>query len=206
MYCHAQDVPENGADVFHFKYVHKYPITGFKWIEFMWLPKWMSGDDPNLPAIFEHPDKKIREFKQGIYNNLVKDHKNKEYLSFANIDNYIVFPVIGKFFVFNLTVVQMGPGLVYVFLKTHFFTTLFVQYIQSVDKYKQILYHEMYASNWLPYWITAVMLRGEAIQVYNDLLIWDSKKFGYKIYYKDNDADKFILSWRKWFSKYYQGC
>jgi hypothetical protein len=42
----------------------------------------------------------------------------------------------------------------------------------------------MYASNYLPYWLTAVMLRGEAIQVYNDMLVWDSKRFGHKIYYK----------------------
>lgn len=91
---------------------------------------------------------------------MVKDHKNKEYLSFSNIDNYVILPIIGKLFVFNLTVMQMGPGLVYVFLKSHFFTTLFVQYVQTKEKYKQVLYHEMFASNWLPYVITALMLRG----------------------------------------------
>lgn len=131
---------------------------------------------------------------------------NKEYLSFANIDNYITLPILGKLFIFNLTVVQMGPGLVYVFLKTHFFTVLFVQFVQTKEPTKQILYHYMYASNWLPYWLTAVMLRGEAIQVYNDMIVWDAKKFGYRVYYKENEADQFILNWRKWFSKYYQGC
>lgn len=50
------------------------------------------------------------------------------------------------------------------------------------------------------------MLRGEAIQVYNDMLVWDAKKFGQKVYYKNNEADDFILRWRDWFSKYYQGC
>ena len=136
----------------------------------------------------------------------MKDHKNKECLSFANIDNYLILPIIGRFFIFNLTVVQMGPGLVYVFLKTKLFTVLFVQYVQSKEKYKHILYHEMYSSWWLPYWVTAGFLRGEGIQVYNDMLIWDSKKFGNKVYYKDNDADEFILKWRDWFSKYYEGC
>jgi cholesterol 7-dehydrogenase len=133
--CHVQDLPENGADVFHFKYVHKYPISGINWMQFMWVPNWKAGNDPDLPALFEHSSKDIREFKQQIYNNLVKDHKNKEHLSFANIDNFILLPLIGKLFVFNLTVVQMGPGLVYVFLKTHFFTVLFVQYVQAKGKY-----------------------------------------------------------------------
>ena len=111
--------------------MHKYPISGIDCIQFSWVPDWKRGDDPDLPALFEHPKPNIRKFKQSIYERLVKDHKNKEYLSFANIDNYIVLPIIGKLFVFNLTVIQMGPGLVYVFLKTHFFTVLFVQYIQG---------------------------------------------------------------------------
>ena len=64
----------------------------------------------------------------------------------------------------------------------------------------------MYASWWLPYWVTGLMLKGEAVQVYNDMLIWDSKKFGHKIHIKDNEADDFILKWRDWFSKYYEGC
>jgi hypothetical protein len=45
----------------------------------------------------------------------------------------------------------------------------------------------MYSSKWLPYWLTSVMLRGEAIQVYNDMLVWDAKKFGHKIYYKKDN-------------------
>ena len=54
----------------------------------------------------------------------------------------------------------MGPGLVYVFLKSHFFTVIFIQYLQTKEKFKQELYHEMFASHWLPYWLSSVMLRG----------------------------------------------
>lgn len=75
--CHVQDVPENGADAYHFKYVHKLPITGLNWIQFLWVPDWKAGNDPDLPALFEHKSKDIRAFKQWIYNSLVKDHKNK---------------------------------------------------------------------------------------------------------------------------------
>ena len=49
-------------------------------------------------------------------------------------------------------------------------------------------------------------LYGEAIQVYYDMLVWDAKKFGHKIYVKDNEADTFIKSWREWFSQHYKGC
>lgn len=101
----------------------------------------------------------------------------------------------------------MGPGLVYVFLKTHFFTVVFIQYVQCKGRFRNELYHEMFASSYLPYWLTAVMLRGEAIQVSNDMQVWDAKKFGHRVYYKEgNEVDQFILNWRQWFSKYYQGC
>jgi phenylpropionate dioxygenase-like ring-hydroxylating dioxygenase large terminal subunit len=48
----VQDIPENGADAYHFKYVHKQIITGFNWVQFLWVPDWKAGNDPNLPAIF----------------------------------------------------------------------------------------------------------------------------------------------------------
>ena len=156
---------------------------------FIWLPTWKRGDDPDLAAVFESPNKKIREFKQTIYNNLVKDLKNKEYYSFANIDNYIKLPFLPRIFVMNLTVIQMGPGLVYVFLKNPIFTALFCQYLQPKEQQKNILVHDMYATWWLPYWMTSAMLRMEGAQVTNDMYIWDSKKFGHKFHCKENEAD-----------------
>ena len=50
------------------------------------------------------------------------------------------------------------------------------------------------------------MLYAEGMQVYYDMLVWDAKKFGHKIYVKDNEADRFIRSWREWFSQHYKGC
>ena len=44
------------------------------------------------------------------------------------------------------------------------------------------------------------------MQVYYDMLIWDSKKFGHKIHLKDNEGDRFIKNWREWFSQHYDGC
>lgn len=48
----------------------------------------------------------------------------------------------------------------------------------------------MFTSSWVPYWVTSLMLRGEAAQVSNDVAVWDSKKFGHKIKYRKGvDAD-----------------
>ena len=139
--CHFQDIPENGADIFHFKYVHRYLIAKYKMMEVSWKPKWKRGDDPELAEIFEHPSKGIREFKQRLYNECVKPLPNKQYYSFGTVDNYMHLPLLGPTFFFNITIVQMGPALVNVFLKTHFFEVVFFQYMQPQGKYHQRLYH-----------------------------------------------------------------
>ena len=201
-----QDIPENGADSFHFKYVHRYLIGRFKMLEVTWKPKWVRGDSPDMPQIFQHNMKGVREFKQRIYNKCVKPLPNKQYYSFATVDNLIHIPILGPTFFFNITIVQMGPALVNIFLKTPFFEIVFFQYIQPQGKYKQKIYHEMFCSPWIPHWLCWILLFAEGMQVYYDMLIWDSKRFGHKIYLKDNEGDRFIKNWREWFSQHYDGC
>ena len=150
--------------------------------------------------------KGVREFKQRIYNNCVKPLPNKQYYSFATVDNLIHIPILGPTFFFNITIVQMGPALVNIFLKTPFFEIVFFQYIQPQGKYKQKIYHEMFCSPWIPHWLCWILLFAEGMQVYYDMLIWDSKRFGHKIYLKDNEGDRFIKNWREWFSQHYDGC
>lgn len=60
IHCHAQDIPENGADIFHFKYIHKYLIAKYKMFEVSWSPQWKRGDDAELHTLFEHKSKMIR--------------------------------------------------------------------------------------------------------------------------------------------------
>ena len=64
----------------------------------------------------------------------------------------------------------------------------------------------MFSSSWLPNWLAYIMLYAEGMQVFYDMLVWDAKKIGYKVYLKDNEADKFIKEWREWFSQNYDGC
>jgi hypothetical protein len=89
--------------------------------EVSWTPKWKRGDDPDLEELFQHKEKSIHEFKQNIFHKIIKPNANKQYYSFANVDNYLHLPIIGPVFVFNLTIIQMGPGLVNVYLKSKLF-------------------------------------------------------------------------------------
>lgn len=100
----------------------------------------------------------------------------------------------------------MGPSLVNIFLKTPFFEIVFFQYLQPQAKFHQMLYHEMYATGWIPFWLCWVLLYAEGMQVYYDMVVWNAKKFGYKIFVKNNEADQFIRSWREWYSQHYKGC
>ena len=206
IYSHIQDIPENGADTFHFKYIHKYLIGKYKKLEVSWTPQWKRGDDPSLPELFVHRSKNIHAFKQRIWNELVSPLPNKQYYSFGNVDNYVHLPLLGPTFFFNITIVQMGPGIVNIFFKTHFFEIVFFQYIQTKAKFHQRLYHQMFCTSWIPYWICYLMLYAEGMQVYYDVIVWDAKQIAYKMCVKDNDADRFIKSWREWFSQHYEGC
>lgn len=45
---HMQDIPENGADAGHFKFVHNTAIQNSNLITYLWQPRWKRGDDPEV--------------------------------------------------------------------------------------------------------------------------------------------------------------
>ena len=45
---HIQDIPENGADIYHFKFVHSQLFDSTDIINFLWKSKWKRGDDPDI--------------------------------------------------------------------------------------------------------------------------------------------------------------
>ena len=57
---HIQDIPENGCDIYHFKYVHTEVIQNMNLISFLWKAKWKRADDPDVKEIFTHDRKFIR--------------------------------------------------------------------------------------------------------------------------------------------------
>jgi cholesterol 7-dehydrogenase len=46
--CHIQDIPENGADIKHFKYVHTEVVPKMSSLGFKWEARWRTGDDPDV--------------------------------------------------------------------------------------------------------------------------------------------------------------
>lgn len=139
--CHIQDIPENGADILHFRYVHQEIIPKISWLAFDWKAKWKKGDDPELKEMFEHEKDYVREFKQEIYRDFVEPFKQKEYLSVAYLDNYLNFPFGIKCFMFNATIIQYGPTTVFIFLRSPLYKVAFQQFIQPQDRSHQLIYH-----------------------------------------------------------------
>lgn len=75
--------------------------------------------------------------------------------------------------------------------------------MQTNSKYNQNLYHQTYVSNWMPYWLSALFTKIEAIQVYNDTLIWDAKTFKTRVTYQKTPGDDSMRKWREWYGQFY---
>ena len=108
--------------------------------------------------------------------------------------------------ILNITVIQLGAGVVFVFLKfpTHF--VILFHYVQPKEKYYNWVHHEAWCSKWVPYWASALTLKSDFEQVAADMFMWEYKKFARTIYYKENDPnDILLLTWRRWYSQHYEG-
>lgn len=96
-------------------------------------------------------------------------------------------PILGYTFFVNITIIQVGSGTVFIFLKGPFFTTILFHYLIPKERYRQVVYHDGYSPKWLPLWISALVLKTDAVQVSSDMKMWDTKKFVRNIYYKKGE-------------------
>ncbi len=204
--CHASDIAENGGDILHFLYIHNHIIP--KVIQGFWDPIWIRGDDPELKSKMKLDNESQNKHRMELIDRYINE-KNKKYVGVIHLVNKMSVLGINKpFYVFSLTGFQVGPGLVYLFMKGMGTRTIFFQHVETKEKFKQELYHDIYTNNWSPYWLSALTLRLEARQVLLDGVIWDNKKFAYNGYFNrsSSEADDFLIRWRQWFSQYYDGC
>lgn len=200
--CHMQEIPENGADIRHFDFLH---TTFVAFIKFEWTMISHRASEPDLFDVMRHRLAFIDEFKSRTLRKYITE-TNKSYLNVISLDCYV--NILGfKFFFFNATGFQVGPALVYLFLKSRFFELIFEQAVVPLKKFHQRVSHKIYASWYLPYWLTAFMLYSEVQQVFSDMNIWNKKIFGDRLNYNmKTEADKNLYSWRNWFSQFYEGC
>jgi cholesterol 7-dehydrogenase len=202
--AHVQDIAENGGDLMHFLYIHSniipFLVKGF------WDAKWLRADDPELRTKLFHKNKSFNDFRIYLLDTYITE-VNKKFMGVVHLDNQISILGSRSFPFFSLTGFQLGPGLVYLFIKSDFFETVLFQHVDTVKRYEQHVYHEIYTSSWTPYWFSALQLRLEAQQVLYDGVVWDNKKFGISpIYCLTNDADNTLIAWRKWYAQFYDGC
>jgi hypothetical protein len=127
-----------------------------KSIFFKWGAKWMQGDDPDLPSLFEHNLKYIRDFKQRVYKEIIQPFPRKEFLSISNLENEIHIPLLGRWFMFSATIIQCGLGVVFVVLKSPLYELVFHHYIQPHGPADQDVFHDCYISSWVPYFFSSL--------------------------------------------------
>lgn len=204
--CHVQEIPENGADVRHFDYVHLEPIAGtINFTKFKWAMKTKPASDPDLLEYMKHEKKFVNDFKMERLKKYITE-ENKPYVNVISLDCSIIFFGRWEVFFFNATGLQIGPSQVILFLTSPFFEITFLQHLIPIDKFFQKVYHNCYTSSYLPYWATALILRLEVQQVLNDTTIWNKKTFGDKLSYNlKTEADKYLLVWRNWYAQFYDG-
>jgi cholesterol 7-dehydrogenase len=204
--AHVQDIVENGGDLKHFYYVHTQLLPFTELFKATWRAKWMSGDSPNLMEEMKHEHAFVTEYKERLLKRYLNDD-NKKDIGIMTLDNYMVLPGCAPKFFFNATVFQVGPGLVYLFLISPFYEAVFFQHTTTKDRFHHEVYHELYTNWYMPYWSSSLMLRLEALQVANDGVVWDNKKFGIAPYYNTQiDSDRMLVEWRRWFFRFYEGC
>lgn len=202
--CHIQDIPENGADLKHFYYVHTYIFPWLKVVTFKWNLKWMAASDPNLLEYMKLQDPYLNSFRRKLFDKIITP-ENKQYLSVLSLENSLV--IFGKEFrFFTLTGFQLGPGLVYLFLKSKLFETCFQQGVTPIDKHMQRVTHRISTSKFFPYFLSATYLWAEVQQLLADAKIWNNKKLTPRLAYDlTSQADKFMYNWRTWYSQFYEG-
>ena len=205
--AHVQEVAENGGDMKHFPYVHAtlFPFTNL--IKMEWEARWARGDDPELMTKMKHEIPWVNERKKKLINKYITP-ENRKYIGVMYLNLKVVLPFCKPIFMFNGTIFQLGPGVVYLFLISPYYEVLFFEHMDTHNKFDHDVYHELYVNGWyLPYFVTAGMLRGEALQVANDTEIWNNKTYTNKPNYSlSSDADSTIFEWRKWFTQFYEGC
>lgn len=169
--CHVQEIPENGADIRHFDFLHTKFMTNF--ITFDWTMKSERASSKQLLDIMQHERAFINKFKMNVLDKFLND-ANRPYVNIISLDCYMkIFN--WKFFFFNATGFQVGPGLVYLFLKSKFFDVLFEQSILPMKKFEIRVCHKIFTSSYLPYWLSAFMLYSEVQQLLSDMTVWNNK-------------------------------
>eukprot|EP00042_Codosiga_hollandica_P029291 m.161041 g.161041 ORF g.161041 m.161041 type:complete len:452 (+) comp53035_c0_seq1:204-1559(+) len=181
--CHIQETPENGADVPHLEYLHGPSIfegsdlryigkPHMKFVCHTWDADWKPGED---------------------------DGKHLSHLTLVHslkIFGIEILPVR-----MDLTVTQVGPALVYLEWKTLLGRVCYVHSLTPTEPLLQRTNFLVFADRFVPTFMAKIYLKGEAIQLERDILVWNNKM------YRNSPVlckgDSLIKKHRLWYSQFY---
>lgn len=145
--CHIQEIPENGADVWHLSAVHEPFILSWLPFKHCWSAKWyVIGEQPHMA-------------KMELQHRITCFGKR---LSFLDI---------------NVDVNQIGSSMVYLVWTSKFGSGILCQNLIPVRPLQQKIVHTVWCSNYVVGLFAKFFLYGEDIQVRRDIVIWNNKKF-----------------------------
>jgi hypothetical protein len=143
----------------HFDFLHTTIVDNVPFLRFQWFMKSHRADEPDLLELMKHKYEFINEFKGKLHKKYITE-ENKKFINVISLDCYV--RVFGfQFFAFNVTGFQLGPALVYLFLKSYIFETVLAQSVTPIKKFYLRVSHKIFTSRYLPYFVTAYMLYGE---------------------------------------------
>jgi len=184
--AHIQEVPENGADVPHLNFLHS-PII-------------LSGNDLRETQTGKGPSMK---FIQHTWDASWKPNKGEDgHIAILTLRHgitlfgYDIAPLA-----LELKASQVGPSLVYLCFDGFFGKGAFVQGLLPIGPLEQRIIHEVWGEWRLPTIIAKLFLKGEAMQVERDIMIWNNKRFNHKPLLTKEEG--LILQFRRWYSQFY---
>ena len=152
--AHIQEMPENGADVAHLKFLHiPFVIESLPGFNHQWDADWQPGDGDQRHFAFI-------DLKQSI--------------------TFMGHRIPGTFV--PVTINQMGPGLVYLHLTTALGTVVVFETVTPIGPLLQKATHQIWTQRTVPRFVAKLMLSAFLVQFEVGLLCFrfasDSDGFG----------------------------
>ncbi|XP_064616986.1 cholesterol 7-desaturase nvd-like [Liolophura sinensis] len=183
--AHIEEIPENGADVYHLGQVHGPIMMAGIDLRFMYSKLWEFAKHEwtacweALPA----PNAHIGQIKL--------THSIK---MFGKRLPPVDLSVDGQ---------QIGPGIVYLKFDNLLGKGAFLQSLTPEGPMMQRLVHNIYVHWKMPIIIAKFFMLGEALQVERDIMIWNNKCYEAKPLFVKSKEDTLIARHRRWYQQFY---
>lgn len=145
--CHLQEIPENGADIWHLDVVHKSFFLSFLPFKHNWQGNWYVSEEQAYIAKME-----LQHYTTFLGRRL----------SLLDI---------------KVEAHQVGCSMVYLVWTSKFGSGVLCQSLIPAQPLRQRIIHTVWTSNYVVGLFARLFLYGEDVQVRRDIDIWNNKKF-----------------------------